>query len=594
LKNWYNSNNDEVVALKEESARLKQNVDLALDVDIREQQLSAEEQRLLDRIKPPSESFFDPDSKSSCMQDTRTTLLERLRSFAVSEDKSQRVFLLSGIAGCGKSSVANSVANMLHKDGRLLGSFFFQTDSETMRIPANFLHAMAYSLAARHEQYKKALIKVLKDDKMIVEHQGPSIQFDTLLRKPFSAMLKLSSTRTFQPPSRRVIVIDALDECDDPQSVSSYLAEIVGLAPWLKVILTSRPLDDIKAHLCKAGYTTHLDLFTIDASQDILKFTQSQFAPGGPLQVLQSHVKEEDIKALADKSYSLFIWIKTVLSYIYNLPFTRQKLEELKSILSLDTAANPEKELDRLYLRVLRSVARISPEYQDAVKTFVGIIYATSRYRSLPCKGLHAFIPTPATPEDLHELRSKLAAVITIDSETEALQVCHPSFLDFVATKERSQEFWTEPGVLDTIMAERCFSLLKVGQSLKSNIWGQEANRDEIPQELRYSAVYWLDHLLHSAGASGNEKRKETWKDAYKFLDHMGLLYMLEVLNSVSEYNAAVALPQKISDVVSILGRPAYQPEGLLTCRLRHLVIGRVSCFRSPLRVLILLTLFYV
>jgi hypothetical protein len=71
LKNWYNSNNDEVVALKEESARLKQNVDLALDVDIREQQLSAEEQRLLDRIKPPSESFFDPDSKSSCMQDTR-------------------------------------------------------------------------------------------------------------------------------------------------------------------------------------------------------------------------------------------------------------------------------------------------------------------------------------------------------------------------------------------------------------------------------------------------------------------------------------------------------------------------------------------
>jgi hypothetical protein len=575
LKNWYNSNKGEVDALKEKAARLKQNVEVAIGVDIKEQQISAEEELLLTRIKPPAGSFFDPNSKRFCMQDTRTDLLERLRSFAVSEDTSQRVFLLSGIAGCGKSSVANSVANLLYQDGRLLGSFFFQTDSETMRLPASFLHAMAYSIAARHKQYKKALIRVLKDDKTVVEHQAHSIQFDTLLLKPFSEMLKSSPTRAFYPPSSQVIVIDALDECDDPQSVSSYLARIVGLAPWLKVILTSRPLDNIKAYLCREGYTTHLDLFTIDAGQDILKFTLSQFAPDGPLHRLQPQVKAEEIQALADKSYSLFIWIKTVLSYLYNLPLTWQQLEELKSILSSDTAANPEKELDRLYLRVLRSVASNSPEYQDAVKTLLGLIYATSRYRSLPCKGLHAFYPTPATPEDLHDLRSKLAAVITVDPKTQALQVCHPSFLDFVASEERSQEFWTEPGVLDTIMAERCFSLLKVGQNLKSNIWGQETNRNEIPQELHYSAVYWLDHLSHS------KKQEETWKDAYKFLDHMGLLYLLDVLNSVSEYNAAVELPRKISDVVSTLGRPAYQPEGLLTCRVRHLVIGRVSCFQS-------------
>jgi hypothetical protein len=54
--------------------------------------------------------------------------------------------------------------------------------------------------------------------------------------------------------------------------------------------------------------------------------------------------------------------------------------------------------------------------------------------------------PNSATPEDVRSLRSKLAAVITIDLETEALQVCHPSFLDFVASEARSQEFWTEPG----------------------------------------------------------------------------------------------------------------------------------------------------
>ena len=187
-----------------------------------------------------------------------------------------------------------------------------------------------------------------------------------------------------------------MDECDDPQSVSSYLAEIVGLAPWLKVIITSRPLEDVEANLRRAGYMTHRDLFLVDASEDILKFTQSRFAPGGPLHQLQSQVTEKEIQALAEKSHRLFIWIKTVLSYLDdNFPYTSSKLKEMKSILSSTTAASPEKELDQLYLRVLRTVAKASPHYQDAVKNLVGLIYATSRNRPLPCTGLHAFIPTP-------------------------------------------------------------------------------------------------------------------------------------------------------------------------------------------------------
>jgi hypothetical protein len=129
-------------------------------------------------------------------------------------------------------------------------------------------------------------------------------------------MGKSSSTSISHPLSHRAIVIDALDECDDPQSVSSYLAEIVGLAPWLKVIVTSRPMEDVEANLGRTGYMKHRDLFTVDASEDILKFTQSRFAPGGPLHQLQSQVTEKEIQALAKKSHRLFIWIKTVLSYL--------------------------------------------------------------------------------------------------------------------------------------------------------------------------------------------------------------------------------------------------------------------------------------
>ena len=535
---------------------MKQNIDLAISVENKEQLLLADLERTLNRIKPPAGSSFDPNPRNCCLPDTRADVIENLLSFAISDDASHRLFLLSGVAGSGKSAVATSVANSLHQRDCLSGSFFFKRDIERLRIPANLVHTMAYSIALQHKPFLNVLTDVLKANPTI-EDAALSIQFDALLKKPLNEIPNISSTTAVHPSSNQpavTFIIDALDECDDPQSVSSYLGEIVSIAPWLKVIVTSRPLNEIKADLRSSGYMTHLDLFTVDASEDILKFTQSRFAPGGLLHRLRSRVTEEEIQALSDKSHGLFIWIKTVLSYIGGLPYDGVKLKEMRSILSSSTAASPEKGIDELYLRVLRA-AGDSSDYRDAVKNFVGFIYVTSRNRSLPCQGLHAFIPTSdpdifATPEDIDELRSKLAAVVFMDSETEALRVCHPSFLDFVESQARSQEFWTNLEVLDTMMAQRCFAIMNTG--LKFNICGLESSRqrnDEIPdlkqripEELQYSAVYWLDHLSRSIGSSNNGKLK----DAYEFLYHARLFYWLEVLSVVSEINAAVQILQKL------------------------------------------------
>ena len=404
------------------------------------------------------------------------------------------------------------------------------------------------------------LIDALKSNPAI-EDAALSIQFDALLRKPLAKVLNIASSTTAEPLSKQpavTFVIDALDECDNPNphthTISSYLAELVGLAPWLKLIVTSRPMDQSEAVLRGSGYITHLNLFTVDASEDILKFTQSRFAPGGLLHRLQSRVTEEEIQALADKSHGLFIWIKTVLSHIATLASDAAKLKEMRSILSSSRAASPEKGVDELYLRVLHKVAGESPDYRDAVKSFVGSIYVTSRNRSLPCNGLHAFIPTTDpdiffTPEDIAELRSKLAAVIFVDPVTDALRVCHPSFLDFISTQARSQEFWTDPEMLDTMMAQRCLAILNAG--LKFNICGLESSHqrnDEIPglkerisEELQYSAVYWLDHLSQCSGT-----RDGKLKVACYFLYHAKLFYWLEVMSVLCEVNTAVQILQKL------------------------------------------------
>src|ERR1700677_937559 len=100
------------------------------------------------------------------------------------------------------------------------------------------------------------------------------------------------------------------------------------------------------------------------------------------------------------------------------------------------------------------------------------------------------------------------------------------------------------------IMAQRCFSIMKA--DLKFNICGLQSShqrndeipdlKQHIPEELQYSAVYWLDHLSRSGGPRNDGKVGV----AYEFLYHTRLFYWLEVLSVVSEINAAVQILQKL------------------------------------------------
>ncbi|KAH9062560.1 hypothetical protein EDB83DRAFT_2315423 [Lactarius deliciosus] len=76
LENWYNSKRGEVDALGETLARLKQNVGLAINADIKEHPLLKDREQELIRIKPPAGSSFDTDPKYCCMPDTRTDLID--------------------------------------------------------------------------------------------------------------------------------------------------------------------------------------------------------------------------------------------------------------------------------------------------------------------------------------------------------------------------------------------------------------------------------------------------------------------------------------------------------------------------------------
>lgn len=102
--------------------------------------------------------------------------------------------------------------------------------------------------------------------------------------------------------------------------------------------------------------------------------------------------------------------------------------------------SSSEGNLDTIYSRVLEEVPQGSTGREHAVKLVVGLIFVISKNRPLPSEAIRAFIPSEldAGQDGLDALFRHLGSVLYEDTQTHAIHVCHPSFLDFVGSMERS------------------------------------------------------------------------------------------------------------------------------------------------------------
>ncbi len=116
--------------------------------------------------------------------------------------------LLTAVAGAGKSTVAHTIAHSCAKRDILLSSFFFREGKTT--TPKYLWSGMARSLAIRSKSYRQTLTSVLENRPSLA-----TAAFDEQFRE-----LILEPLCHGPPPadSPLIIVIDALDECDEDAS----------------------------------------------------------------------------------------------------------------------------------------------------------------------------------------------------------------------------------------------------------------------------------------------------------------------------------------------------------------------------------------
>ena len=489
--------------------------------------------------------------RQGCLRGTRRDVLQQLEDWLENE-QGQRVFWLNGLAGTGKSTIAQTFAEITFAEGKLGASFFCSRNFEDRSNIQAIFPTLAFQLAYQYPALRKSLLQVLRANPGIGREKLCS-QMEKLIIGPFEAM---------KTPT--LIIIDALDECRDEEPASallSVLSRYVDKIPLVKFFITGRPEPRIRSGFRLELLRPHTDVLRLhdvkrsSVNSDIRLFFGKQLADiiknRSDYNLLRDWPSSSDLDILCEKAAGLFIYASTVVKFVASKD--HQPTERLTDIISLpqSTVEEGRSGIDQLYTKVLRQ-AFLNIQADD------GRFY--SRFRSVVGAVLLVFNPQSVTAlSDLlgvthvsTTLRSlhSLLVIPTNEPDTTPIHALHKSFPDFLTDPGRciDQQFFIEPSIHHREILLSCLKVMKA--SLKRNICqlDDHVSLSEVKDltmrrtayigdALEYACKFWANHLARTA--SNNCDIEEVDKAINNFFE-TSLLFWIEALSLMGNLDVGV------------------------------------------------------
>ena len=458
------------------------------------EQERVEQEFLFKRLKPVETSYH---RKLRCMDGTRQSLLDQVMDWVTNKSGQENVlqrnaYWFFGSPGVGKTSLAHSICANLHERNQLAGAFFCRRDDPILSEPINILPTVIHKLAITFPYFRTIVAKHLRDDPNLTPESMKGTLFVDLIRSlPHS------------PEHSLVFVIDALDECGDARSrpgILKALTNAAAQAPWLKIIITSRPEVDIQHcfdTLTQSSYS--YDLATDqDASADLQIFTRAQFdlvASVWHLDTPWPH--ESDFNRVISRANGLFIFTKTLVLAIEQC---EDPEEGLKAALQESTGTGLES-LYELYSSILK--AQIVHK-NAAFQRMIGVILATSPYRAL-CDETIAEL-AGVKPNLVKKWVDALSSLLYRDEAANGgVRVRHLSVYDFFVSDRcdyqvNIQDAGVQLGIacLGVMTTQLRFNICNLEDSRLANANIKDLPsrvKENISDALQYSCLYWSNHL---------------------------------------------------------------------------------------------------
>jgi len=498
---------------------------------------------ILDRMRHVADAGYLSGDRQGCMKGTRKDVLVQLERWS-RDEQDKIVFWLNGLAGTGKSTIAQTFAEMCFADGGLGASFFCSRDFEERNNLRSIFPTLAFQLAHRFPQFRRELLPVLMDNPDVGRETLCS-QIEKLIVGPFQA----AKTRT-------LIIIDALDECQDKEPASallSILSRYVDKIPSVKFFITGRPEPRIRSGFRLESLQPHTDVLKLHEVQpslvdsDIKLFLKTRFTEIAKNR--SDYNFEEDwpgpyyIDVLSRKAAGFFIYASTVVKFVsspLHLPD-----ERLHLIFSLrqDTSHEGRSGIDLLYTQVLEQafhdVDSHDHQLYSRFKSVVGIVVLI--FHPLSIITLSDLLSNDCTPPRIStSLRTLHSVLLVPDSTEDPVRVFHKSFPDFLTDPGRCTDhrFFIDPFVHHKEILLSCLDVMR--KRLKRNICRLDDDAvlskiEELPtlraihigNTLEYACKFWTNHLSKIAGSSdGGEDVEKAIEDFFT----TGFLFWVEVL----------------------------------------------------------------
>ncbi|MCJ1468553.1 hypothetical protein MMC07_007182 [Pseudocyphellaria aurata] len=448
----------------------------------------------------------DPRVDKTRIENTKGGLLSDLHRWILEDDdfktwrdnKESQLLWIKGDPGKGKTMLLCGIIDELKKSTTNVVSFFFceAADSRINNATA-VLRGLIYLLVKEHD----SLVSHVRD------HAG---------EKPLDgenhwwALLNIFDSIIHDPSLQNTYcIIDALDECvTDLRRLLTFIAQNSSASPRVKWIVSSRKWPIIENDLCAAKHKRTLCLESKDGSiSAVSRYIKLKVDLLKDMKGLDDKTRQIVQNKLSSNAENTFLWVAMVCREL-------EKVDRWQFRVDMLNAFPPG--LDPIYQRMMEHICNSNKA--DLCKRILAVILTV--YRPITLQELTSFIDMPDI-SDNHEYLADIIGLcgffLTLRDPT--VYFIHKSVKGFLLEKAMDKIF---PSGMKTvhysifsrslqIMSDklRCHDIYKLKRP------GFSIDLVEQPEPgplaaVRYSCVYWVDHLCEC-----NQSWSSSWSSSW-------------------------------------------------------------------------------
>ena len=477
LRDWADCEIEIKTQLKENTFKLEEVHQVVTEIRQAQLKTDQEEEILQKLAKIDTENIIRYHSERY-LEGTRKSVFAKVNDWLKDGNSPNRVMVIVGNAGMGKSVIAAELSKRMLEDGRLSGSHFCQHDKVRHRNPKVMLQSLAYQLSHSLPDYRKALVKQLSRNLGVeINDMEVGDLFELLFEEPLS--------RLTDPNSTCLVIIDALDESEyqGRNELLDVIAKCFNKLPlWIRFLVTTRPEINICDSL-KGLQPLLLEPSDEENLKDIRFLFEKRLSCK-----LQSENHEVIFQELVQKSEGLILWAHLLTDFIIENNLSFLTLEVLNN-----TVPSGISSVFQSYFTRLES--ELSKELKITEEQFLNFLSAITAAREPLPLGLVSKLLIQGKMSSRFQ-RKVSNAIACISSLLPVKDGCvhffHKSLKDWLSDKTR---FSQHNHSVDEQEGHRILSDLCVGEFDEVKRKGVHSS-EQLSDTTKYALQHGVQHIL--------------------------------------------------------------------------------------------------